>query len=209
MKKGYRFLVLLLLIAVVAEGIFCIYCIRSHRHADIDAWSGDLTALAVEYVEAAKGYGVEKEACQMEPYEYGALLELLEKTVTEDNASRSERAARLESGYRLAFQYQGRLWLFQCCEDGWVSLTFEYVETGAYYGCENGSLYLDSPELWNYIVDTVDAKASPKARRKIKRETARTSCRFFFASLPSMPDSTQRLLREQAGFAILEGRKGR
>ena len=162
MKTRHRLFAAVLLLAVIVEGIFCVRCIRSHRHADIDAWSGDLTALAVEYAEMAKGYGVEKEACHMEPYKYGELLELLEKTVTEDNASRSERTARLESGHRLALQYQGRLWLFQCCEGNVVSLTFEYVETGAYYGCENGSLYLNSPELWSYIVDTVDAEATPK-----------------------------------------------
>ena len=162
MRKRDRILVLVLLLAVIAEGAFCIRCLRQHRHADIDAWSSDLTALAVEYAEMAKGYGVEKEACHIEPYEYDALLEMLERTVTEDNSSRSERAARLESGHRLALQYQGRLWLFQCCEENVVSLTFEYVETTAYYGCENGSLYLNSPELWSYIVDTVDANATPK-----------------------------------------------
>ena len=162
MKKRYVLLIVVLLAAVIAEGIFCIRCIREHQHAAIDEWSSDLTALAVEYAEMAKGYGVEKEACQIEPYEYDELLEVLERTVTEDNSSRSERAARLESGHRLALQYQGRLWLFQCCEGNVVSLTFEYVETGAYYGCENGSLYLSSPELWNYIVDTVDAGATPK-----------------------------------------------
>lgn len=163
MKKRHKTLVLVLLLAVIAEGVFCIRCMREHRHADIDEWSGDLTALAVEYAEAAKGYGVEKVAYSIPAYEYDALLEVL-KTVTEENGSRSERTARLESGHRLALQYRGRLWLFQCCEDGWVSLTFEYVETGAYYGCENGSLYIHSPELYSYIIDTVDAHGNRTAK---------------------------------------------
>lgn len=164
MKKRYILLILVLLAAVIAEGVFCIRCVRTHRHADIDEWSGDLTALAVEYVEVAKEHGVEKVAYNVPAYEYSALLEILE-TVTEDNSSRSERTARLESGYRLSFHYNGRLWLFQCCEDGLVSLTFADVETAAYYGCKGKGLYIDNPDLWNYIVDTVDAKGAPKTAK--------------------------------------------
>jgi len=161
MKKRYSLLILILLLVVIAEGVFCIRCIREHRHAEIDEWSGDLTTLAVEYAEAARGYGREKVACHIPAYEYDGLLEVLEAEVTEDNCSRTERTKWLEDGCRLALQYNGRLWLFKCCEDERVSLTFEYVETGAYYGCENGTLYIHSPELWNYIVDTVNTKGVP------------------------------------------------
>ena len=59
MKKRYVLLIVVLLAAVIAEGIFCIRCIREHQHAAIDEWSSDLTALAVEYAEMAKGYGGE------------------------------------------------------------------------------------------------------------------------------------------------------
>lgn len=161
MKRRYKLLILLLLAVAIAEGVFCIRCLREHRHADIDEWSSDLTALAVEYVEAAKGYGIEKVACQIPAYEYAALLEILETEVTEDKVSRTETARRPDDGCRLALQYNGRLWLFKCCEDERVSLTFEYVETGAYYGCENGTMYIHSPDLWNYIVDAVETKGVP------------------------------------------------
>jgi len=160
MKKRYILLILVLLVAVIAEGIFCIRCIREHRHAEIDEWSQSLSTLSVGYAQAAKGYGTEKIAYNIPAYEYDALIEVL-KTVTEDNCSRTEHLNELESEHRLGLQYNGRLWLFKCREEGWVSLTFADVETGAYYGCKGSLLYIDSPELWNYIVDTVDAKGLP------------------------------------------------
>lgn len=151
---------LVLAIIAIVEGIFCIHCVRTHRHADIDEWSQSLSVLAVGYAQVAKGYGTEKVAYNIPAYEYNELIEVL-KTVTEDNCSRTEHVNELESDHRLGLQYKGRLWLFKCREEGWVSLTFADVETGAYYGCKGDLLYIDSPELWNYIVDTVDAKAIP------------------------------------------------
>ena len=161
MKKRYIQLIIVLLATVIAESVFCIRCVQDHRHANIDEWSGDLTILAVEHAQAARGYGNEKVAYNIPAWEYGELLELLEKTVTEENASRAEHLARVEGDYRLALQYNGRLWVFQCCEDGWVNLGFEDVITAAYYGCKDKPLHIDSSELWNYIVDTVDAKGIP------------------------------------------------
>ncbi|MBQ8728428.1 MAG: hypothetical protein IJY83_08110, partial [Oscillospiraceae bacterium] len=60
--------------------------------------------------------------------------------------------------YALAFYYEDKLWLFQCQTDKSIQLTFEDRQTSEYYGCAEAPLYVDYPELWAYITDTINIK---------------------------------------------------
>ena len=134
--------------------------VLNNRHAKIDEWSSSLIAEKIEWAEVSVEYGTQARRYVLSEEEYPMLLSLL-RSVTEDNSSRKERSTRLEEGYRLVFFYDGKLWLFKCCEEEVVSLMFEDAETGAYYGCEGSLLYITCPELWHYIVDTGNEKAVP------------------------------------------------
>lgn len=149
-----------LLLAVILLPLCIGGILFSHgsRHAKIDEWSGALTADKVAWAEVAADYGIHKQSYDLAPEEYAALVELL-RTVTEENSARKSPASGERIDYRLSLHADGKLWLFHCRNDGLVALTFNDPETGAYFGCEGKLLYIDSPALWEYIVDTVDSKA--------------------------------------------------
>ena len=118
-----------------------------------------MTPWQVEGVEVSRGYGVEKISCTVPADEYDQVVAVL-GTVRESVCTRQypeEAGDRNETN--MAFFTDGKLWLFQCRENGYVSLTFEDAKTGAVYGCEGKLLYIHSEALWNYIMDTVNTKA--------------------------------------------------
>lgn len=155
MKRTGRIILLaVILIAAVTGALLFWY---SHRYTPIDRWSGNLVPEKISWAQVSREYGIAKDSYVLAEEEYAELLSML-RTVTEAVSSRKEKAKRLEAGYRLEFFYEGTLWLFKCCENGIVSLTFDSAETGAIYGCEGSLLYINSPDLWTYVVNTVDEK---------------------------------------------------
>ncbi len=130
------------------------------KNVKIDEWSSNLSTGQIEWAEVSKGYGVNQVSYTIPVSEYDELIALLE-TVTEEVSSRKiPKDITDKNDYRLSFMYDQKMWLFQCYDNGMISLTYEDKETAQYYGCaENSLLYIDSPELWEYIMDTVDSKA--------------------------------------------------
>lgn len=143
-----------------AAVLICLIFAWNHRYTPIDEWSSGLVPEAVESVTVSRGYGVEKISYPVPREEYADVIAVL-KTVTEKSSSRKyPEAAGDRNDHNMAFFYGGKLWLFQCREAGYVSLTFADGETGARYGCEGKLLYIRSDGLWNYIMNTVNAKAN-------------------------------------------------
>lgn len=131
----------------------------NNRYTKIDEWSGGLAPWEVEWVEVSRGYGVEKISYTVPADEYDQVVAAL-FTVQESVCTRSyPEQAGDRTEHNMAFYTDGKLWLFQCRENGYVSLMFEDAETGAMYGCEGKLLYIKSEALWNYIMDTVNTKA--------------------------------------------------
>lgn len=130
------------------------------RHADIDEWSRSLTVGSIDIAEVSSGYGISKRSYGIPGEEYRALIALL-RSVTEANSSRKTPNDLERIDCRLALiTTDGKLWLFHCYENGLLGLMFHDPETGAYFGCEGNLLYIKSPELWSYIVNTVNEKAT-------------------------------------------------
>lgn len=154
--KVHKIFTLACFIFVVCLTIALLCC---NRYSAIDQWSSQLVPEKITLAELSKEYGVEKLSYTVQKQSYNELIEIL-NTITERNCSRKEKAQSLEDGYRLAIFYEGKLWLFKCCENQIVSLTFADHETGAYYGCEGKQLYINNPVLWNYIKNTIDEKAN-------------------------------------------------
>lgn len=129
------------------------------RHGKIEEWSGALTVGKIAWAEASQGYGVDKVSYSVSPLEYPQLVQVLQ-SVTEEASRRKAPKNDDRIDYRLALHTDGKLWLFHCRDSGMVDLMFSDPATGDYFGCEGKLLYIDSPELWSYIVNTVDEKAA-------------------------------------------------
>ena len=138
---------------------FTILVFRANQYTPIDEWSTQLTKDKIEWAEAAYGYGEEKISYDIPQEEYELLIGVL-NTISEDCSTRNAPKGTERTENRLAMHYDGKLWLFNCKTNGLVGLTFDDAETGAIYGCEGKVLYIDSSELYNYIVNTVCNKAS-------------------------------------------------
>ena len=155
MKKKYFAISVLIVLVIAAVMLFK----ANDKHAKIDEWSSNLAAEQIEWAAVSVGYGVDQLGYTIPVSEYKELITLL-GTVTEDICSRKRPTDIEKTDYDLALRYDGKLWLFQCYDNGIISLTFEDESTAAYYGCEKSLLYIDCPELWKYITNTVDSKAT-------------------------------------------------
>ncbi len=147
MKK--RIFVLLLVLVFAAAGI---YHFLGSRHAPIEEWSGNLTASGIEWAQIAVGYGNDKIGRNLDEAEYDGLLSLLSQ-ITEDLCHRDQAYASNRNDHRLSLGYGGKLWLFHCLDNEMLKLTFHDEETSTYFGCADVPLYIDHPELWQYIMD--------------------------------------------------------
>lgn len=153
-KKPNYFPIILCLILVAVIVFFA----TGKKHASIQEWSGKLSQEKVEWAVVSNGYGIEKISYMIPQEEYEELVDLL-KTIREKQCSRNLEDAGMRNDCNLAVYTDGKLWLFHCRDNGLVSLTFADEETSAYFGCENTPLYIDNPQLWDYIMTTVEAKA--------------------------------------------------
>ena len=144
------------ILAAVAVG--CTFTGAKDQPASFAEWTGSLTAETIQWADAAKGYGIEKISYSIPENEYAELTDLLQ-SITDEHCFRRKPEAD-DNGYRLALYRADKLWLFKCLEDGTIGLMFNDAETGAYYGSEGDLLILESPALWNYIVNTVDEKGT-------------------------------------------------
>ena len=154
-KMALYTVIAVVVIAAVAVG--CTFTGAKDQPASFEEWTSSLTGEAIEWAETAKGYGVEEISYTVPESEFDDLSALL-ATITDENCSRKKPEAANEAGYRLALYRDDKLWLFKCLADGTIGLMFNDAETGAYYGSEGKLLIIEHPELWNYIVDTVDEK---------------------------------------------------
>lgn len=154
-KSIWKILIPAALILIVIAGIVSVL---GNQHVRIDEWSSALVPEKIDWAEAGQGYGAEKISYSLTEADYGELVPLL-ALVTEENSSREFPDGVDRMDYRLAVHYDGQLWLFHCYTNELVSVTFDTPETAAYYGCESSPLVVESPALWQYIVNTVDNKA--------------------------------------------------
>lgn len=144
-------------IVIAAVAVGCTFTGAKDQPASFEEWTSSLTGEAIEWAETAKGYGIEEISYTIPESEFDNLSTLL-GTITDENCFHKKPEADDENGYRLALYRDDKLWLFKCLADGSIGLMFNDPETGAYYGSEGSLLIIEYPELWNYIVDTVDQK---------------------------------------------------
>lgn len=158
-KMAVYTLIAVLLIAAIA--IACTFTGAKDRYHSFTEWTEGLTVEDIQWAETSKEYGIEKIYYTVPTEEMDQLRAIL-CSITEEACSREQPEGSNDEGYRLVLYRADKLWLFKCLSDGTVGLMFNDSETGTYFGCEGSLLVIKSPELWNYIVDTVDQKGVSK-----------------------------------------------
>ena len=153
MKLFIRILAPVLLLLLLA-GLF-LY----PRPASITEWTSTLTAEDIQSAHFAKYYGVEKASYDAPEADYPVIAALL-NSIQGKECKRDKAYSSTEEDHRLVLYCHNQLWLFKCCADGSVSLTFETPETATYYGCENKSMIIHNSDLWEFILTTTDAHAN-------------------------------------------------
>ncbi len=155
-QKWMKFAAIAAILLVAAAGL---YAVLVPGYTPIDQWSGQLSAQQVEWAQFSVGYGVEEKSYDLPLEDAGELVAILGR-ITEENTDRTREHLGERNEYRLALHYEGKLWLFHCWDNGIVTLTFQDPETAALYGCQDANLCIHLPELWDYIMDTVDQFAA-------------------------------------------------
>ncbi|MBQ2697095.1 MAG: M56 family metallopeptidase, partial [Clostridia bacterium] len=151
----------LLVTALAAVAVGCTFTGAEEGH-DFSEWTATLTAEEIQWAELSRGYGVDVLSYTVPEAEYEALCTLL-GGITDDQCHRRNPAGDDIDGTRLALYRRDKLWLFKCLDDGTVGLMFHDPETGAYFGSEGKLLILESPELYQFIMETVEEKGQPVA----------------------------------------------
>ena len=154
MKMKKTFIILGIMVFLVVT----VLVVRNNNKVKIDEWSSGLVVEKLEWAEVVKGNG--SLACRytISEDEYDELISLLKTVKADAKVGKWEEDGWLND-YSLAIQYEQKIWLFNCVDNGHITIVFDIYETAAYYGDENANLIVDCPELWDYIVNTVDTKA--------------------------------------------------
>jgi hypothetical protein len=139
-------------------GVLFAFFLQNNKQAKFFQWSSNLVVEKMEFAEVNKRDDTGIWSYEISTDEYNELVSLL-KTVEKDTKKRKVEDASYND-YYLAFQYEQKTWILNCMTDGSMRVVFDTLETAEYYGYDKKSLFIDSPELWEYILNTVDSKAS-------------------------------------------------
>ena len=170
-KMAVYTLVAVLLVATIAVG--CTFTGAKEKPHSFTEWTESLTAEDIQLAEVSKAYGVEKTSYVLTVSDYQNLCSII-NGITEDDCSVVKPKGSNEDGYRMALYREDKLWLFKCLSDGTIGLMFNDAETGAYFGCEGSLLIIDCPDLWSFIVDTVDKKGAVSVTIDVTEDIANT-----------------------------------
>lgn len=152
-KMAVFTIVILVLLVQLILGV--IFTGAKPEYASFSEWADELVVDKMEWVQVSKGVGPEKLSYSLSEEEVEQFCRLLESIPEEKCYRRGEFVAEYEE-YRIMFMYAGKDMGFKCLEDGTVQL-LPHTELPEFTP-EGKVLVIDSPELWNYIVDTVDTE---------------------------------------------------
>ena len=141
-------------IAVIIAAVFAMN--PETEPVSFTEWTSSLVPDKIEYAEVSRFFGENKLTYAITHEEYTDLSDIFSK-IADENCFINKSAGENKDGYRLELHRDEKLWIFKAMDDGTVSLIFNDEVTGAYYGCRDTFLTIESNELWNYIVKTADS----------------------------------------------------
>lgn len=131
------------------------------QYDSFSEWAAQLDVTDFKYLHVANGYGASDKLYYYLSEEEGEqLCELIQSIPEEDCYRRSQSEDEYES-YRMFFQYKENDILLKCLED--KTILFSGNSEFSDFAPKGKALIIDSPELWNYIVDTVEEKGHPES----------------------------------------------
>lgn len=161
-KMAIITLVVVVLLMVVA--IVWTYTGAKPQYESFSEWVETLKVDEFDTFHLAKGYGNDEIRYQATKEDFVEFLELL-KAVPEEKCYRRDQSATEYEDYRMGFHLADSELLLLCLEDKtlrcvWASYMPEFAPKGK-------KLIIDSSELWNYIVDTVNEKGTVSKENSI------------------------------------------
>lgn len=152
-KMAVVTLVVVVLLALLA--VVWTFTGAKQQYASFSEWTQTLEGKEFELFEIHKGRGPVELYYAPTVEEFGDLCELL-KTIPEEKCYRRKQTVGRDEEYSMFFLSGENEAVFQCLEDKTI-LFFGNSEMPK-FAPDGKSLIIDSPELWHYIVDTVNEK---------------------------------------------------
>lgn len=146
-------LVVVVLLVAVVVGVT--YTGAKIQYASFSEWAETLNPEEIEYFEVSKGYASEKKYYLPTDEEFAQFCKLLQSIPEEDCYRRRESVGQYEA-YSLHFMCGENEALLKPLEDKtvWFAGSTEMPD----FAPAGKVLIIDSPELWNYIVEMADER---------------------------------------------------
>ena len=123
--------------------------------ASFEQWMSEIDPQQVRWIEAGSSCGDDHCSYVFSQEELEDAIDQLQ-LVTDLQCSHGQLTD--QTGYRLTVVYEDQIFQFHCLEDGTVALGFNDADTAAAFGCTGQQLIINNPDLWNFIVQTVECK---------------------------------------------------
>ena len=154
-KPKMAVLTLVVVVALTLLAVVWTFTGAKQQYASFSEWTQTLDGKDMRVFLVSKGYGTEQLRYEGTEEDFEQFCELLKKIPEEKCYRRKQTVERYEK-YHLYFLSGENEVLFHCLEDKTV-LYVGHSEMSK-FAPEGKNLIIDSPELWNYIVDTVNQK---------------------------------------------------
>ena len=154
-KPKMAVITIVLLVLVFQVAIAWTFTGAKQQYASFSEWADTINSAQFQSFVIEKGYGPAELYYAPTQEEFGQFCELLRSIPEEDCLRRKQTVGEYEE-YHLFFLSGGDEVLLKCLEDGTV--LYGGSTKMPKFAPDGKSLIIDSPELWNYIVDTVNEK---------------------------------------------------
>ena len=151
-KPKMAVITLLAVIILAVTAIGWTFAGTKPSYESFSEWTKTIEPEKVKHFHVAKGFGKDSLRYDATEAEVVEFLELIQ-TISEDECYRRDQYAKGYEDYYLFFENDGEGVQLKCLEDK----TVEYVYNSD-FAPQGRTLIIDSPKLWNYIVDTVNEK---------------------------------------------------
>lgn len=156
-KPKMAVITLVVVVVLIITAIGWTFAGAKPPYESFSEWADTLDSDGFESFFVAKGYGEDEIRYQATKEDFEEFLELL-KAVPEEKCYRRDQFAEEYEDYGMCFLLADSEFVMHCLEDKtlrciWASYMPEFAPQGR-------ELIIDSPEIWNYIVDTVNEKGT-------------------------------------------------
>lgn len=156
-KPKMAVITLVVVIVLIITAIGWTFAGAKPPYESFSEWADTLNADDFKSFHLSNGFGKDEIRYQATKEDFEEFLELL-KAVPEEKCYRRDQSAEIYEEYYMAFLVADAELLLKCLDDKtllciWADYMPEFVPEGR-------ELVIDSPEIWNYIVDTVKEKGT-------------------------------------------------